>query len=177
MTRRDPYNDIEMAVVATLKHGNENGTLFPGESNTELIQLIHPKIRRNEKGEPDYFEHEVPAVGVYCPGKEQDDTRQVQVSKLPVNIVLDIVNFGGHISIREATEPDRIVKQIAGGIEQYLRDIRKDRDRDGATDGIFSVASQIIEIGASIFEPAYMGDKGWVFEGGSSFQVTILTRG
>lgn len=176
MIHRDPYNAIEMAVVATLKAGNENGTLFPDESNTEVIRLIHPKIRRDEKGEPDYFEHEVPAVGVYCPGKEQDDTQQVQTSRLPVNIVLDIVNFGGHISIREATEPDRIVKLIAGGIEQHLRDIRKDRDRD-TPNGIFSVASQITEIGASIFEPAYMSDKGWVFEGGISFQVALLTRG
>lgn len=142
-----------------------------------LIRCIHPKIRRDEKGEPEYFEDEVPVVGVYCPGKEQDDRRQVKISRLPVNIVLDIVNFGGYISIREATEPDSTVKLIAGRIEQYLRHIGEDHSRDSCPDGIFSVASQITEIGASIFEPAYMSDKGWVFEGGVSFQVTILTRG
>ena len=175
MIHRDPYNFLESAVVTTLKAGNQNGFLPPTERGEALAKLIHPKIRRDEQGQPDYFDYEVPAVGVYCPGKEQDDTRIVHTSILPINIVLDIVNFSSHISIQDTTDADDKVKQIAGHIEQYLRDIRQDPDRD-VSGGILSIGS-IVEIGASIFEPAYMGNSGWIFEGGSSFQVTIRTKG
>ncbi len=173
MIHRDPYNETEKAVVAALQKANCSGFLPEKEGGREIASLIHPKIRRDEKGEPIYFEHETPAVGVYCSGKERDDTRKVQVSSLPLNIVLDIVNFGGHVSFLECTEADSDVKLLAGRIEQYLRDVR----RCATIDPDFSQACQITEIGASIFEPAYMGDKGWIFEGGISFQVTIVTEG
>lgn len=173
MIHRDPYNDIEMAVVNALQEGNCYGFLPKGEGGREIANLIHPKIRRDENGMPTYFEHETPAVGVYCSGKERDETRKVQVSSLPLNIVLDIVNFGGYVSLLECTEADSEIKLLAGRIEQYLRDI----NRCAIENPHFPRTYQIIEIGASIFEPAYMSDKGWVFEGGTSFQVTIVTEG
>ena len=172
MRHRDPFNDVESAIVLSLAHGRDNGILLiDNDGNPLTVQLpnIHEKMARDPEGWPTYYEEETPAVGIYTSGKDRDNESAVGLSILPIDVVMDVVVIGGDVN-----KIDTQMKQLIGCIDQYFRELcaQKVSDAPGGITGIATVYS----VGRSLTNPPYQGERNWIAEGATSLHVQVRTE-
>lgn len=173
MRHRDPFNDVETAIVHSLTYGRDEDALLLDNNGDPIEDLtlcsIHEKMRRDPEGWPTYYENETPAIGVYASSKGPDDESSVGLSTLTIDVVMDVVVIGGHVK-----EIDTQMKQIVGCIDQFFRDILACKT-DDADDGITHIATTY-SVGRGLMNPPYMGEHAWIAEGATSLQVQIRTE-
>ena len=173
-----PHISVEDAIKCSLDHANENNLLSRWNETTAeherlkpaRLGLIHTDWRRDGAENPTYYDHELPAVGIFASGKEADDESKAGISLLPVEAVLSIVAQSG-----DPTWAAREAKAITGCLAQHFRDLRSG-DTDDDVNGITRIA-RLIAVGEDVTRPAYQTNRSWTGEAALKLTITIATEG
>ena len=105
----------------------ENIVAAFGDRNTPHITTIHAKINRDGEGEPEYYEHECPAIGISATGQPGEDRETLRRSLIRINAVIDMVVYGADMG-----RVDEEIELIASAVQAFIaREMRVTTPMDG----------------------------------------------
>lgn len=179
-----PHITVEDKIARTIEYANTTPVSEDGLENflfarwslsedcedfaPEHFNLIHTDWRRDGQEVPTYRYEEMPAVGIFAPGKDDDDERKIGASILPIDVTLSVVTRSG-----DATWAARTAKAGVGVLAQYLRELYAGSVPD-SDDGISHIW-RTLKIGEDITPPAYPSDRAWTGEAALKITVGVQT--
>ena len=172
----DVYNLVEKATVRTLcadpwlrpsryflEGLSARPTVLAGAGH---VESVHVKLNRDAGGAPLYTEYEVPAIGVYCTGENENEGGLGEV-RVALSVALDVVAYGA-----DAAAADRHTKEIVARARALMRG---QMSAGGSMLDGFAAGGDVVLDDRTAFS-VVEESGGWVAEGATGFEVVVFSE-